>query len=352
MATITILGAGMMGSAIALPFLDNGHQVRLVGTHLDTPIIEELKRSGVHPKMKLVLPAGITPYFESELERAFEGSDALVLGVSSAGVAWAAARIQELLRPGLPLLMITKGLSLEGEALRTLPDVLRDALPEAVRAEIFPVAVAGPCIAGELARRVETCVVFTGRQRASLEQLATWARGPYYHVWVSQDVVGVETCAALKNAYAMAIGFAAGLHEKRGGQPGSVAMHNHESAVFAQAAVEMRQIVTLLGGQPDAVLGLPGVGDLDVTTNGGRTGRFGKFLGLGLTLSQAIEAMEGATLECLEILAQLEAALPAYERAGRLEAASLPLLRHMIRVARHGEAVAVPFASFFGGAWT
>ena len=58
-----------------------------------------------------------------------------------------------------------------------------------------------------------------------------------------------------------------------------LSMHNHESAVFAQSAVEMRKIVGLVGGKPESVGWLPGAGDLDVTTNGGRTGRFGKLLG-------------------------------------------------------------------------
>jgi glycerol-3-phosphate dehydrogenase (NAD(P)+) len=54
------------------------------------------------------------------------------------------------------------------------------------------VAVAGPCIAGELARRVETCVVFTSRNPASSAAWAELARGPYYHVFTSDDATGTE----------------------------------------------------------------------------------------------------------------------------------------------------------------
>ena len=81
--------------------------------------------------------------------------------------------------------------------------------------------------------------------------------------------MGVEVCAALKNAYAMGIAFAAGLHERAGGQPGSVAMHNYESAVFAQSVLEMQRLVAIAGGDPATAAGLAGVGDLDVTCNGG-----------------------------------------------------------------------------------
>ena len=116
---------------------------------------------------------------------------------------------------------------------------------------IHPAAVAGPCIAGELAQRVETCVLLTGRDAGVLERLAGLMHTPYYHLWTSTDVAGVEACAALKNAYALGPALALGLHEQRGGQPGSVAMHNHEAAVFAQAIREMQRTVTLLGGDPE-----------------------------------------------------------------------------------------------------
>jgi glycerol-3-phosphate dehydrogenase (NAD(P)+) len=229
-----------------------------------------------------------------------------------------------------------------------LPDVLRDLLPEPLRSRVHPVGVAGPCIAGELARRVPTCVVFTGRNAAEVTRFAELASGPYYYVQQSLDVVGVEVCAALKNAYAMGIAFAIGIHERAGGQPGSVAMHNYESAVFAQSVLEMQKLVVIAGGDPATAAGLAGVGDLDVTCNGGRTGRFGRLLGLGLDVSEAISAMDGATLECLEILEVARAALPVLEARGELGARELPLLRQLIAVALDGTPIAMPFSAFVG----
>lgn len=347
MAVVTVLGAGMMGSALCVPLVDAGHDVRLVGTHLDDEIIESLRRDGAHPKMKLELPRSIRPFFVHQLEEAMRDVEIIGVGVSSAGVHWAAEQLTPHARPERPIVMITKGLELSGERLRVLPDVLADHLPHT--GALFPAAIAGPCIAGELARRVETCVAVTGRDDDVLKRLCDALRTNYYFPFASSDVVGVEACAALKNAYAMGIAFATGQHDARGGQPGSVAMHNAESAIFAQSSMEMRTLVALIGGNPSAVGWLPGVGDLDVTTNGGRTGRFGRFLGQGATLQQAIEKMEGATLECLDILRVLEAALPGFERAGRLKPDDLPLLRHMIDVALHGAPVAVPYGRFFTG---
>ncbi|NUO49392.1 MAG: glycerol-3-phosphate dehydrogenase [Polyangiaceae bacterium] len=346
MTSIVILGAGMMGTALAFPLADNLHDVRLVGTHLDDEIVASLKKDGTHPKLGLQVPQSVRPFFHHEIEAAAEGAQLWALGVSSAGIPWATQKLSPYMRRGTPLFMITKGLVLEGSRLETLPDVVRASLPDSVRADIHPAAIAGPCIAGELARRVPSCVVLAGRDKRSLTQIADAIRAPYYHPFPTTDVVGAEVCAALKNAYAMGIGFAAGMHEKRGGAAGSVAMHNLESATMAQAVLEMRRIVVRLGGDPDTVSGLAGVGDLDVTTNGGRTGRFGKLLGQGLSRNEAVAAMQGATLECLEILAVMKSALIG-GAIGRLSMRELPLLGHLIDVALDGAPVHLPLERFF-----
>jgi glycerol-3-phosphate dehydrogenase (NAD(P)+) len=347
MAKIVIVGAGMMGSALAIPLVDAGHDVHLVGTHLDGDIVASLKTAHVHPKLGIELPSQIKPYAIGEIDRAMKGVDFIALGVSSAGVRWAGKAISPYVREDVPIVMITKGLEYDGHGLATMPDVLRSCLTEGMRERTAPVAVAGPCIAGEIARRVETCVVLTGRDQAVLDRVRDAVRTGYYHVWTSTDVVGVEACAALKNAYAMGVGLGLGIHESRGGEPGSVAMHNYEAAVFAQSIVEMQRIVVAMGGDPASVVGLAGVGDLDVTCSGGRTGRFGRWLGLGIGVQEAIAKMDGATLECLEILRVLRGALPDLEARGVLARGELPLLEHLFHVALDDMPVAMPFDRFF-----
>jgi glycerol-3-phosphate dehydrogenase (NAD(P)+) len=346
MAVFTVLGAGMMGTALCVPLRDRGHEVRLVGTHLDRAIIAQLRAQGTHPGVAAPLPAGMRFFDCEELPAAMEGADALALGVSSAGVRWAADQVAPLLSPDTPVISIAKGLEWDGQRLVTLPEVLAQRWPARLQA-VAPVAVAGPCIAGELARRVETAVVLTGRDPAVLDRFAAWLATDYYFLRTSTDVAGVEVCAALKNAFAMSIGFAAGLHERRGGQPGSVAMHNYEAAVYTQAALEMARLVALVGGQPDAIWGLAGIGDLLVTCSGGRTSRLGRWLGLGLSLEDAVAQMNGATLESLDILKVLASALPTLEAQGALRADELPLLRHLIGVTTCGEPVSLPFGRFF-----
>lgn len=352
MTTLVVLGAGMMGTALTWPLADRGHDVRLVGTHLDDEAIASIRASRVHPKLGQRVPDGVTPYANAELDAALVGADAIALGVSSAGVRWAGQQLGRLLSRPLPISMVSKGLAFDGAAFRILPDLLRSTLPAALAKAVEPVGIAGPCIAGELARRVPTAIVFAARELAAAEAWAELARTPYYHVFASDDALGVEACAALKNAYALGVALALGLHEGAGGKPGSIALHNYESGVFAQAVWEMRTFVTLLGGDPNAAAWLPGAGDLDVTCNGGRTGRFGHLLGLGLGRDEAIRRMQGATLECLEILGVLREGLPtlvashgASSPLGVTE--RFPLLLHLCEIALDGAPVAMPFERFF-----
>jgi glycerol-3-phosphate dehydrogenase (NAD(P)+) len=346
MTKIVILGAGMMGTALAVPLADRGHEVHLVGTPLDGDIVASLQQSSVHPKLRLEVPRSVRAHHQGELTEVAQRADVYTLGVSSAGTPWAIEHIAPFVRPETPIFMITKGLAWDGKSLITLPDLVQRGLRQEVRDRVHPAAIAGPCIAGELARRVPTCVALAGRDRATLDRIAAVIRAPYYHPFVTTDVVGAEVSAALKNAYAMGIAFAVGLHEKAGGAPGSVAMHNTESATMAQAVFEMRRVVRALGGEPDTVSGLAGVGDLDVTTNGGRTGRFGRLLGLGMSRAEAVAEMGGATLECLEILATMRAALRG-GGVGDLGEADLPLLTHMTEVALDGAPVDLPLSRFF-----
>lgn len=88
MAIVTIIGAGMMGSALAFPARENGNEVRLVGTHLDREIIETCRKTGRHPKFKTDFPAGVTYYQIEEMEHAIDGADLIIGGASSFGVDW------------------------------------------------------------------------------------------------------------------------------------------------------------------------------------------------------------------------------------------------------------------------
>ena len=347
MAKVAVLGAGMMGTALCTPIADAGHEVRLVGTHLDAAWVQGMKRDGVHPKVGMPLPDGVRPFALEELDAALDGVSMVCVGVSSAGVRWAAQNLGPRLPPGIPVIAVTKGLEeSEPGVLRILPDVFLEHLPENLRS-LHPCAIGGPCIAGELARRVHTAVVFAGRDESTLKRFAEAFSTPYYHVRTSTDVVGVEVCAALKNAYAMAVGIGAGVHERAGGTAAPVAHHNYEAAVFAQACIEMDQLVRMLGGDPAHVPHLAGAGDMLVTTSGGRSSRLGRWLGLGLSFPEAQEKMKGDTLESADLIRVLGGALPTLIEQGKLPPGALPLMRHLHEVIVGGQRIDMPFDQFF-----
>jgi glycerol-3-phosphate dehydrogenase (NAD(P)+) len=349
MATIVIIGAGFMGTAVAWPLSDNGHQVRLVGTHLDGEIIRSCLEKGYHPKLRRDLPANVQPCFVEQLGEALGGVEFIVSGVNSLGVHWIGRALGPLLRAEATIIAVTKGLEVQpGHNPRILPDVLREELPAAWRDRVALAAIGGPCIAGELAGRRQTCVVFTSRDEAALRRLRDLFQTSYYHIRLSTDIFGIEICAALKNAYTLAVGFAGGMLERAGGSDAADAgMHNLAAALFAASAREMSRIVTLMGGGPENVIGLPGVGDQFVTCVGGRTIRMGRLLGKGLTYSQAHREMAGETLEGVYIVQQLAQALPVWEAQGLLGRDELPLTRLLIRVVTQEAPVEIPFDDLF-----
>jgi len=348
---ITILGAGVMGTALGFPASDNGHEVRLVGTDHDAEIIEACQKGRLHPRLHRALPAGVTPFFNGDLPTAMAGAEIVVVGVSSRGVHWAAEQLSPYIRPGHILLMVTKGMESTADGrLQLLPDVLRERLPAAVRDQVHYACIGGPSIAGELAGRRPTAVVFASREASILPRLQAIFSTPYYHIWTSTDLVGVEVCVAMKNPYALAVGLAAGVLErveKYTPDAAGAGMHNYGAAVFAQGLAETAQLVQALGGGLETVFSLPGAGDLYVTTQGGRNARMGRLLGLGLPYSEAVEEMPNETVEGVDAVLAMMPAIEAMTQRGELPPDALPLLRELHRIVTRSTAIDFDFEAFF-----
>ena len=193
MTTVTVLGSGIMASALSFPLTDNGHEVRLVGTHLDREIIDSIKETGVHPNLDLKLSESVRAYQLEEAEEAFDGADIAMSGVNSFGVRWASEQFATLLKPGMMVIAVTKGMDANDEGnLRILPEVLAEQVPEDVREQVSWSAIVGPAIAGEVAVRRDTSVIFTGEDTDVLKKLAETFRTDHYHVWTGTDLIGCE----------------------------------------------------------------------------------------------------------------------------------------------------------------
>lgn len=263
MSSVAILGSGLMGSALTVPLTDNGHDVRLVGTHLDREIIHSVAAGGEHPGLKLRLPASVRAYQLEDAPEAFDGVEIVLSGVNSFGVRWAGEQLARLLRPGMLVITIAKGLDGDCEGnLRILPELLAELVPDEVASQIGWAAITGPSIAGEVAVRRDTCVLFAGEDHDALDRLADAFRTDAYHVWTSTDLVGAEVCAATKNCYALATGLAEGVLARLGEPDPAYRLYNYEAAIFAQGNVEMRRMVNLLGGRVETADGLPAAGGL------------------------------------------------------------------------------------------
>ena len=347
MSTITIIGAGMMGSAIAWPLADNGHDVRLVGTHLDQEIIDSIQKSRLHPKLKRAMPDKVSAFSHTEISKAVEGADLIISGVSSFGVEWFAEKVGPFMTPEVPVLAITKGLfAKENGDLQILPDHMNELLPEAKKGKISLNAVAGPCIAQELSARRQTCVYFTGRNEAVLKHLRSLFATPYYHILVSTDFIGSEAGVAMKNAYSICINFPIGVYQKEG--PDGIAhMYNPQAALFAQSMREMRKLVDLLGGQREGLIELSGSGDLYVTVFGGRNANLGILLGQNNSYAEALKVLAGVTLEGVDIMTRVCKALPKLEARGLAKQADFPLLMHLYQVIHENAQVNIPWEKFF-----
>ena len=351
MTTISVLGSGIMATALAFPLSDNGHEVRLVGTHLDREIIDSIKETGVHPGLGLELPEGVSAYQLEEAGEAFDGAEIVMSGVNSFGVRWAGEKLASLLKPGMKVIAVTKGMEAgENGDLKILPDVLAESVPQELREAVSWSAITGPAIAGEVAVRHETCVTFTGLDADALEVLAATFRTDYYHVWTSTDLVGCEVCAAVKNCYAFGGGFMEGLLDREGKSESRYRRYNYGAALFGQATRELVRWVELFGGRPETPYGLPGVGDMFVTTMGGRNVKAGRFAAAGIPFSEVQnEKMKGVTLEGVAAIRVIGGALPKLTERGVVGPEDFPLMRHLHAVVADDAPLNMPWEEFFGG---
>lgn len=344
MAKITIVGAGMMGSALAFPARENGHEVHLVGTHLDREIIDVSRKTGRHPKFVSDFPAGIHYHQLEEMEAALENADLVIGGVSSFGVEWFGDYVLPRILDGTKVLTVTKGLMDMPDG-RLLPyPYLWEEKVEQLGKQLHLCAVGGPCTSYELVAHDQTEVAFCGRDLAVLEEIRQLMHTDYYHISLSTDVMGIESAVALKNGYALGIALTIGLNQKAFGLDSELHF-NSQAAVFGQAAKEM---YTILGMQGVTNLNnfWVGVGDLYVTVYGGRTRLVGILLGRGLNIDEAKAELNGVTLESLVVAVRVARAMKVRAEKGEADLSKLPLLMHVDEILSEKKPVNIPWESF------
>ncbi|MBQ4641219.1 MAG: glycerol-3-phosphate dehydrogenase [Oscillospiraceae bacterium] len=344
MATITIIGSGMMGSALAFPARENGNTVRLVGTPLDREIIESCKATGKHPKLPLPFPAGVEYFQIEQLSDALEGADMVIGGVSSFGVEWFSEAILPVLPDEMKVLTVTKGLmDTEDGKLITYLDIWQKKL-DSIGKRLSLNAVGGPCTSYELVQHDQTEVAFCGRNTDDLAWLKSVMQTDYYHISLSQDIVGIESAVALKNGYALGVALTVGLNQRTFGLDSEL-HYNSQAAVFGQAVREMTKLLAFQGA-PDVNNLAVGIGDLYVTVYGGRTRLIGILLGRGMGIDEAREELNGVTLESLVVAGRVAKVIRQRIATGELHAADFPLLLHIDEIITDRLPVCIPWEQF------
>ena len=344
MAIITIVGSGMMGSALVFPARENGHEVRLVGTHLDREIIDACRETGRHPKFVKDFPAGVKYYQIEELEQALENADLVIGGVSSFGVEWFGDYVLPRIADGTKVLTVTKGLmDMPDGRLLPYPCLWQEKLDKLGK-NLSLNAVGGPCTSYELVAHDQTEVAFCGKDLNVLAEIKELMQTDYYHISLSTDVVGIESAVALKNGYALGIALTIGINQKNFGLDSELHF-NSQAAVFGQAAKEMYTLLKLQGAENMNNFWV-GVGDLYVTVYGGRTRLVGILLGRGLNIDEARAELAGVTLESLVVAVRVARAMKVRAQKGEVDLSLLPLLMHVDEILTDEKPVDIPWESF------
>ena len=311
MSKIVIIGAGAMGSAFAFPCLDNDHDINIVGTHLENEFIDKLKNNNnLHPGLNIKIPHEIKIFKFEKFDEILKPSvDLIVLGISSKGIDWVAEQLSRLYKNGITpkLLMLTKGLSIYNNQYELLVDKLERLLADRGIKKIDISAVGGPCLAAGLANRVHSSVVIANKNIKTAKEIADMLNTNYYHTSHSDDINGVEVSAAIKNIFSMAVGAAKGLCSKNISNEARERNYlNTASALIKQSIHEMEIFVEHLKGKKETVKGLAGLGDLYVSSGGGRNAKMGSYIGEGLIFSQAKKTkMEKVTVEGADLAKEI-----------------------------------------------
>jgi glycerol-3-phosphate dehydrogenase (NAD(P)+) len=262
---VVVVGGGSWGTAFSRLLADHGHAVTLACRDPDqVAAIRETGRNPHYLPTADLSGVAATTIGEAPLEEA----NLVVVAVPSAAFGEVVGAL-----PGTaPVLSLTKGLDpASGERLSTL---VRDR----------PVAVlSGPNIAEEIARGLPAAAVIACESLPLAVQLQLAINSTAFRVYVNDDVLGVELCAAAKNVIALAAGGADGL---RLGD-------NAKAALVARGLAEMGRLAEVAGARPETFAGLAGMGDLIVTcwSPSGRNRRCGELVAQGATPEDAARSI-------------------------------------------------------------
>ena len=273
-----VLGSGGWGTALSLVLHRNGHPVTLWSHVPEKAAYMERAREnprleGVPLPPELRLTADMVCLTEAEL---------VVVAVPSYAVRETAHAAAPLLRPGTLLVTAAKGI--ERDTHLRMSQILEQETGGA-----FPIAaLSGPSHAEEVGRHIPTGVVAAADDPKIAEQVQDLFMNQRFRVYTSDDKIGTEICAALKNIIALCAGCCDGMG----------CGDNTKALLMTRGLAEMARLGVALGGKKETFTGLAGVGDLIVTccSMHSRNRRCGILIGQGKPVQEAVKEI-GAVVE-------------------------------------------------------
>ena len=275
-ASMTVIGAGSYGTALAITLARNGHSVVLWGHNPEQ--IQKMQHDRCNQAFLPDVTFPDTLLLEADLARALAASRDVLVVVPSHVFGDVLRQLKPHLRPDARIVWATKGL--EAETGRLLQDVAREALGEAI-----PLAVvSGPTFAKELAAGLPTAIALASTDAQFADDLQQLLHcGKSFRVYSNPDFIGVQLGGAVKNVIAIGAGMSDGI--------GFGA--NARTALITRGLTEMTRLGSALGADPSTFMGMAGLGDLVLTCtdNHSRNRRFGIMLGQGKGVQEAQDSI-------------------------------------------------------------
>jgi glycerol-3-phosphate dehydrogenase (NAD(P)+) len=274
--TLTVLGAGSWGTALAVHLGRIGHDVRLWARDPSLAADISARRANAVYLPDVLLPASVS--ITHSLGHALDETDLVVSAIPTHGCRSVMREVSPIISPHAVVVSATKGL--EEDTLLRMSEVVAQELGSDHRV----VVLSGPSFALEVAHQLPTAVLAASTDTAAINLVQSEFRGPYFRLYGSNDVVGVEIGGALKNVIAIAAGVVEGLGLG----------HNALAALITRGLAEITRLACAAGGDRETTAGLSGLGDLVLTCTGtlSRNRHVGLELARGRALADVLAGMK------------------------------------------------------------
>ena len=298
--SVSVIGAGSWGTALAILLAKNGITVTLWGRGEDAMQSMADRRENSRYLPGIPIPDLITP--TADFDRATSGASNILLVVPSHSFPSILQRLAHNRSEEMTLVWGSKGLA-PGSGL-LLSELVQSMLGD----RVTPAVISGPSFAAEIAKGLPAALTVGAKQLDVAEDVAGWFRNERVRIYPSDDLAGVQLGGAIKNIMAIATGISDGLRLGA----------NSRAALITRGLAEMNRLALALGGRMETIMGLTGVGDLILTCTDdqSRNRRVGLGLGRGQTLRQVLDSIgqeaEGvdATRELFKVSERIGVEMP------------------------------------------